>query len=492
MYERRENYRRNDRVFVENMANSLPIDISILEDQVIEVTEMEDAMEECMMFVKKLSETSLTEMEKEKFKLQELLEKAEKEMKNMKQALKRSCSKRDEWRDKCLLERDTKAHLDRQLKEAKQRMQKMETAIDENKNNLKTLQQQKNRNAEAVKEMKERISAQRSAKGLLEDELAEMKKSLAELEKENEELREKLFKECQKSSSRRDQDEDRVIDLETQLAERKQRFQSFEKECFEKIKHVEEKLVEQQTINKRLSEEAEVDISAMEDKVKTGDDSLSRVRRCNEELRTKLAKAEKDVENIEGHLREVREENEIAVAQKEKRIRDLIEELKDRKAATEDFSENEGATFGNTARKGSADAKMAGEEGKKEKEKEESKSWANVVEEETLSEMEQKYNGLVEEHNITQRQFAHLKKHRNQILRENNELHYHVQMATLQLASGNTRFRQQMDQFRVRLQVAESMYEDKVLECNMLDNQLKQMYNGEVYPGEVYPAPGYV
>ena len=123
----------------------------------------------------------------------------------------------------------------------------------------------------------------------------------------------------------------------------------------------------------------------------------------------------------------------------------------------------------------------------------ESKSWANIVDEESLQELQEKYDKLLEEHAVIQRQFAHLKKHRNQVLRENNELHYHVQMATLQLASGNTRFRQQMDQFRVRLQVAESMYEDKVLECNMLDSQLKQVYTGEMYAGEVvYPGPGYV
>ena len=123
----------------------------------------------------------------------------------------------------------------------------------------------------------------------------------------------------------------------------------------------------------------------------------------------------------------------------------------------------------------------------------ESRSWANIVDEETVQEIQERYDKLLEEHSVIQRQFTHLKKHRNQVLRENNELHYHVQMATLQLASGNTRFRQQMDQFRVRLQVAESMYEDKVLECNMLDSQLKQVYGGEMYAGEVvYPGPGYV
>lgn len=124
----------------------------------------------------------------------------------------------------------------------------------------------------------------------------------------------------------------------------------------------------------------------------------------------------------------------------------------------------------------------------------ESKSWANIVDEESLQELQEKYDKLLEEHAVIQRQFSHLKKHRNQVLRENNELHYHVQMATLQLASENTRFRQQMDQFRVRLHVAESMYEDKVLECNMLDSQLKQVYSSEIYAGPdvVYPAPGYL
>lgn len=475
------------------MASSLPIDISILEDQVIEVTEMEDAMEECMMFVKKLSETSLTEMEKEKLKLQELLQKAEKEMKNMKQALKRSCSKRDEWRDKCLSERDAKGHIERQLKEAKQRMQKMEATIDENKNSLKSLHQQKTRSTETIKELKERISAQKSAKELLEDELAIVKKSLAEVEKESEELRKRLFEECQQSQNRKDQDEDHVIDLQTQLMEGKRRFQSLEKEYSERVSLLEEKLVEQQQINKDLSEEAENHISELEEKVKRGDISLSQVEGYNEELRTKLMKTEKDVENLENRLHEAREENEIAIGLKDKRIRDLIEELNDRKKPAEHTSENDDAKSGVSSRKGpikdgdtnpSDYGETAG--------KEETKSWANMVEEESLNELEQKYNRLLEEHGVMQRQFAHLKKHRNQILRENNELHYHVQMATLQLASGNTRFRQQMDQFRVRLQVAESMYEDKVLECNMLDNQLKQLYNGDVYPGEMYPGPGYV
>lgn len=483
-------------MFIENMASSLPIDISILEDQVIEVTEMEDAMEECMMFVKKLSETSLTEMEKEKLKLQELLEKAEKEMKNMKQALKRSCSKRDEWRDKCLLERDAKGHLDRQLKDAKQRVQKMEVTVEESKNSVKCLQQQKNRSADTVKELKERISAQRSAKELLEDELSEVKESLTEAEKESEELRKRLFEECQHSMSRMDEDEDRVIDLETQLSDEKHRFESLEKESAERTSLLEEKLTEQQVINKRLSEEAETHVSELEQKVKKSDASVTQMERYNEELRSKLAKAEKDVENLEERLREVREENEIVVGQKDKRIRELNGELKERKAVAA-VSKNSSNSANDGLKKGSVESGVKQKECVPEKtegktEKVESKSWANMVDEESLNELGQKYNRLTDDHAVMQRQFAHLKKHRNQILRENNELHYHVQMATLQLASGNTRFRQQMDQFRVRLQVAESMYEDKVLECNMLDNQLKQLYNGEVYPTEVYPAPGYV
>ena len=309
-------------------STSLPVDISILEDQVIEVTEMEDAMEECMMFVKKLSETSLTEMEKEKQKLQELLQKAEKEMKNMKQALKRSCSKRDEWRDKCLFERDGKTHVDRQLKDAKQRIQKMESVLEEHKSSLKNLQQQKTRSAETVKDLKEKIAAQKTTKKQLDDELGEVKTTLEKVKAENEELQKRLFSESQKSMQRANAGDDQLAGLKTQLAREKTKFESLEKECAEKICHFEEKLGEQQDINKRLSDEAEAHISDLQGKLSISEDRVTQLEERNEELRMKLSNAENDSEQLEGNLQKVRSENEIQVNQKDTRIHDLLEELK--------------------------------------------------------------------------------------------------------------------------------------------------------------------
>jgi chromosome segregation ATPase len=318
-------------------STSLPVDISILEDQVIEVTEMEDAMEECMMFVKKLSETSLTEMEKEKQKLQELLQKAEKEMKNMKQALKRSCSKRDEWREKCLFERDGKTHVDRQFKDAKQRIQKMEAVIEEQKNSAKTWQQQKSRSAETVKDLKEKIAAQKTAKQQFEDELCVVKTNLGKVKAENDELQKRLFNESQKSMHRANVGEDQLAGLKTQLAHEKTKFESFEKECAERIRHLEEKLAEQQAINKRLSDEAEAHISELEGKLCTSEDTVTQLEKCNEELRIKLSNAENDSEQFEGRLQKVRSENEIAVNQKNKRIHELVDELKETKERLKDI-----------------------------------------------------------------------------------------------------------------------------------------------------------
>jgi chromosome segregation ATPase len=317
-------------------STSLPVDISILEDQVIEVTEMEDAMEECMMFVKKLSETSLTEMEKEKQKLQELLQKAEKEMKNMKQALKRSCSKRDEWRDKCLFERDGKTHVDRQLKEAKQRIQKMESALEEHKSSLKNLQQQKTRSAETVKDLKEKITAQKTTKQQLDEELGEVKTALEKVKAENDELQKRLFNESQKSMHRTNAGDDQLAGLKTQLAREKTKFESHEKECGEKIRHLEEKLDEQQAINKKLSDEAEAHISELEGKLSISEDALAQLEKRNEELRTKLSNAENDSEKFEGNLQKVCSENDIVVNQKDTRIRELLAELKVTKEGLKD------------------------------------------------------------------------------------------------------------------------------------------------------------
>lgn len=314
------------------MANiSLPVDISILEDQVIEVTEMEDAMEECMMFVKKLSETSLTEMEKEKLKLQELLQKAEKEMKNMKEALKRSCSKRDEWRDKCLFERDGKTHADRQLKDAKQRLQKMEVILEEHKNSVKNLQQHKARSVETVKDFKEKVAAQKSAQQQLEDEVATVKTMLKKVKAENDELQKRLFNESQKSMFRVNAEEDQVSGLSMQLAQEKTKFESFKQECTEKILHLEGKLTEQQALNKRLSNEAEMHISELEAKLNLSEGTVIRLEKYNEELRVQLSNAEKDSEHFEGRLKKVRSENEIAVSQKNKKIHELVDELKETK-----------------------------------------------------------------------------------------------------------------------------------------------------------------
>ena len=312
-------------------STSLPVDISILEDQVIEVSEMEDAMEECMMFVKKLSETSLTEMEKEKNKLQELLQKAEREMKNMKQALKRSCSKRDEWRDKCLLERDGKTHADRQLKDAKQRIQKMEALLEEQKTSLKNLQQQKIRSAETVKDLKDKITAQKNAKQQLDDELAEVKTTLQKAIAENDELQKRLFDESQKSMHRANAEEEQLAALKTQLVNEKAKFETFEEESAERTRHLEENLAKQQAINKRLSDEAEAHMSELEGKVSIAEGTVTRLEKRNEELRANLSNAQKDSEQFEGRLKRVRSENDLMVNQKDKRIHELVEELKETK-----------------------------------------------------------------------------------------------------------------------------------------------------------------
>ena len=312
-------------------STSLPVDISILEDQVIEVTEMEDAMEECMMFVKKLSETSLTEMEQEKKKLQELLQKAEKEMKNTKQALKRSCSKRDEWRDKCLLERDGRAHVDRQLKDSKQRIQKMEAVIEEQKNSVKSLQQQKSRSSELVKDLKDKIAAQKTAKEKLESELTDVKATMGKITADNDVLQKRLYEESQKSLHRANAEEDKLAELKTQLALEKSKFESFEKDCAEQIRHLEEKLTEQQGINKRLSDEAEAHISELDGRLNISENTVLQLEKCNEELRVKLSNTLKNSEQFEGDLQRVRSENEIVVNKKDKRIHELIEELKDTK-----------------------------------------------------------------------------------------------------------------------------------------------------------------
>ena len=57
------------------MADEAKKDMSIVEDNVLEVYEVEDgALQECMMFVKKLSETSLRELETERNNLKRYLQ----------------------------------------------------------------------------------------------------------------------------------------------------------------------------------------------------------------------------------------------------------------------------------------------------------------------------------------------------------------------------------------------------------------------------------
>ena len=71
------------------MADEGEKDMSIVEHDVLEVYEVKDnALQECMMFVKKLSETSLRDLETERNNLNDLLTEAEKEVTKLKTSLK--------------------------------------------------------------------------------------------------------------------------------------------------------------------------------------------------------------------------------------------------------------------------------------------------------------------------------------------------------------------------------------------------------------------
>lgn len=312
---------------------SLPVDISILEDQVIEVTEMEDAMEECMMFVKKLSETSLTEMEKEKLKLQELLQKAEKEMKNMKHALKRSCCKRDEWRDKCLMERDGKMFVERQLKETKQRIQKLETATEEHKNALK---QHKTRSAEVVKDLKEKLGFQKTVKLQMEDKLCQVQNNLKELNEKNEELQKQLFDKTQEKIQNDSEYEHQIQTLKTQISQEKTNHETVEDERNEQVCRLQEKLAEGQEINKKLSIEADAHVSELEEKLKRSEEQVKNLKKFNDDLSAKLTKVRNDSEKFDARLEKVLSEKAIQCSERDTRIDDLLDELKKTKESMKD------------------------------------------------------------------------------------------------------------------------------------------------------------
>jgi chromosome segregation ATPase len=504
-------------------------EVSIVDDEVFEVFELvddNDTIEECIMLVNKMSETSLLEVQKEKENLTRLLKEADKEVSKLKHSLRIANSFIEEMKADLKTEKDKTKGLEEQLKNCNNRIEEMEDYTVQNHEEYLEMENKCFENSKLVEDTNRLLSDVLSKKRYFEEELESLRKQRDLAKSGVTSLEQKLDEEQDIARAKVVYYEEKLSKTESELKKNKIEFCTLEDDFKSHITQLRGKLsMEKGGLNRSLAVKADECLAAIGEKLDTLDkrsldaekENLSLVTKLKElEATLKVLKEETEKERQvrdrrlkenEKSLEEVRrnlhtESLKNAVLQKErtelqkhisdignekcniesqmKEMREKYNSAKDHLAFAEETVVQLQGKVKNTNENSSACAA----------ENEDSRSWGNRVDAEddmveTPEDIETKYNDLAAQYSTLTRQFTQLRKHRNEVLRQNNELRHQAQMAVVQLASTNRRFTKHMEQLKMQLNIAERVYQEKLFECNLLEIQvqhLMQQANGSYSP----------
>lgn len=489
----------------EIMADEAKKDMSIVEDNVLEVYEVEDgALQECMMFVKKLSETSLRELETERNNLNDLLAEAEKEVNKLKTSLKKANENVEELTSNVKAEKEQRHKVEDLLETVQTTVDELKIELSRSNDSAEDLQKITQEKTRALTEANEVIAKITEEKKALLEEITKLQRLRSQEEEDTNAIHQRLLKEQEKVLVLEEKHEEEISQLNQELTEVQSYLTSLKEQTAAEVAQLKQKLDLEQKMNESLSNEADscvddikkqlVKVSRVNEEMQASKKSLSdRLNTAEEEiliLRRKLNEEKQRREELyqhdKAHLEETNSQlekkisdNEVLSAEKEEIERKLLslegekEELISRAKKLEESMEvtrGEMLSLQEELEASKTSHKVPSDHDHTE---EAADSWANRVEE--AEDWEQKYKELEIEQEALQKQFTQVRKHRNRVLRENGGLRRQMSMAAAQLAVTNQKFQRQLQHFRTQLNMAEHLYREKMLECSILEVQLKHL-----------------
>ena len=310
-------------------------EMTIVDDGVLEVYELEDsALQECMMFVKKMSETSLTEIEKDRGNLTNLLKEAEKEVRQLKSALKCANSSIDELTSRLQREKEEKKLLQDNLKRADKHVVKLQDCVQERENaaaNLKT----------EIRDLSKSLLVEKGSVSLLHTENGAMKEELKVAQTlvfQNKQriglLEDDLRRSCNRFAGLTREYEEKFSQMELELDEERQRTKTAKESSAEEIASLEEKIRKQNMHSKTLSAEADSCIMTMKEQLDEVEKEKAEVTKANQAVTTKLHTCNHELVQLRKELEQERQVSEKLRNDSEERIQELHSRLKDQKMET--------------------------------------------------------------------------------------------------------------------------------------------------------------
>lgn len=479
-------------------------DVSIVDDDVLEVFELveDNAIEECMMLVNKLSENSLLEVEKEKENLTRLLKEADKEVSKLKLSLKSSTSQHEKVNMELNSEKRKAQEIEEQLKSANERIAQMEDDLIQSKDEYIEVENKFQEASKLAKDTNHLLNQVLGKKNRLEREIDSYKKKQSEFTS----LEKKMNKEQERAKAKITEYNEKLLKTEAELEEKTNEFITLEDDFKLQIEHLQGKLNIEKGLNRSLVVEADECVAAIGEKFeslekqkadieKEKKSAVKSFKRLQHEIACFKENADKEIHEKDQNLKEL-----------EKVIEDLKKSLhaeslkntvlrKDKDELEEAFNNLQNEKLSQDTQilelqqcyneaKIHLDSYQSQAANKKnfqcqKSDDDDGNSWANRVrqeeEEESYQQLKQRYTELEIEYNSVLKQFTQTRKHRNEVLRQNNELRHQTQMAVVQLASTNRRFVQHMEQLKMQLGAAEKVYQEKLFECNLLEIQVQHL-----------------
>lgn len=485
------------------MADEGKKDMSIVEHEVLEVYEVQDgALQECMMFVKKLSETSLRDLESERNNLNDLLTEAEKEVTQLKTSLKTANGNVEELTTTVKAEKEQRLKVMDLLQTAQATADELKIELQRSKESAAAFQKLNKEKCDDLVEVEEMIDKLTTEKNTLQEELENLQRLRSQDEQETNKIHQRLLKEQKTVLQVEEEHEEEVIQLNKELKELQKNLSSLKEETAAEMAQLRQKLDLEQKMNESLSNEADSCVddikkqlvkftrengelqaskkSALE-RLNTAEEEILTLRRkLNEEKqrREELFQENKSkIEETKILLEKKISENELLTTEKEeieKKLDSLEGEKEELMCRASELQESMEATHCEVASlQEQLETMRASQKIQGEHSEESGYSWANRVDE--AEDWEQKYRELEIEQEALQKQFNQVRKHRNRVLRENGGLRRQMSMAAAQLAITNQKFQRQLQHFRTQLNMAEHLYREKMLECSILEVQIKRL-----------------
>ncbi|KXJ14484.1 hypothetical protein AC249_AIPGENE15089 [Exaiptasia diaphana] len=460
-------------------------DVSIVDDDVLEVFELveDNTIEECMMLVNKLSENSLLEVEKEKENLTRLLKEADKEVSKLKKSLRSANSSNEKITLELKTEKQKTKELEEQLKSANERLAQIEDDLTQSKDEYLEIEDKYQEASKLAKDTNHLLNQVLSKKNRLEKEVDSYKKQQSQFAA----MERKMQREQERANVKLTEYSEKLLKTEAELQEKSSELSTLEEDFKLQIEHLQEKLNIEKGLNRSLAVEADECVAAIgkkfdslekqnSDTEKEKSSAIKNLTRAQHEMTCFKEEVEKEriindqklkeAENTIEELRKSLHTESLKCALQRKDQADLelsIKNLQNEKCVQENQilelqqSYNEAkcelASYEERMAKMESEANQALQAANYD----DGNSWANRVSQEEENES---YEEL---------------KHRNEVLRQNNELRYQAQMAVVQLASTNRRFVQHMEQLKMQLGVAEKVYQEKLFECNLLEIQVQHL-----------------